>query len=255
MFILLSNCSAEEDRGVTAAVQAGFSDQSLTADGTELLDLELSNKLYSPTSSDTSSTIKKTLKRKYHDSYLDIGFAETTDNKPQCVICGKVLPNSSMFPAKMRRHFERVHPECKVKPTDFFRRKYIELRKVQKCILYHSKTVNEKALMASYLVSYRIAQVGEAHTVAENLIKPCVKDIIECMFDEKAAKVIDTIPLSNNTISRRIGDLADNVKSTLISLIKSTKFSLQMDESTDVAGLAILMVIVRYPYLDSFHED
>ncbi|GBM71989.1 hypothetical protein AVEN_269317-1 [Araneus ventricosus] len=49
--------SAEEDRGVTAAVQAGFSDESLTADATELLDLELSNKLHSSTSSDTSSTI------------------------------------------------------------------------------------------------------------------------------------------------------------------------------------------------------
>ncbi|GBO37834.1 hypothetical protein AVEN_9665-1, partial [Araneus ventricosus] len=55
MSILLSNCSAEEDRGVTAAVQAGFSDESLTADATELL--ELSNKLHSSTSSDTSSTI------------------------------------------------------------------------------------------------------------------------------------------------------------------------------------------------------
>ncbi|GBO41578.1 hypothetical protein AVEN_116120-1 [Araneus ventricosus] len=101
----------------------------------------------------------------------------------------------------MRRHFERVHPECKDKPTDFFRRKCIELGKVQKCISYHSKTVNEKALMTSYLVSYRIAQAGEAHTVAENLIKPCVKDIIECKFDEKAAKGIDTIPLSNDTTS------------------------------------------------------
>ncbi|GBM10388.1 hypothetical protein AVEN_169674-1 [Araneus ventricosus] len=28
-----------------------------------------------------------------------------------------------------------------------------------------------------------------------------------------------------------------------------------MDESTDVAGLAIIMVILLYPYLDSFHED
>ncbi|GBN06823.1 hypothetical protein AVEN_115952-1 [Araneus ventricosus] len=28
-----------------------------------------------------------------------------------------------------------------------------------------------------------------------------------------------------------------------------------MDESTDVAGLAILMLILLYPYLDSFHED
>ncbi|GBM02764.1 hypothetical protein AVEN_40830-1 [Araneus ventricosus] len=109
----------------------------------------------------------------------------------------------------MRRHFEEVHPECKDKPTDFYRRKYIELSKVQKCISHHSKTVNEKALMASYLVSYRIAQAGpqtEAQTVAENLIKPCVKDIIEYMLDEKAAKVIDTIPLPNDTISQRIGE-------------------------------------------------
>ncbi|GBM81844.1 hypothetical protein AVEN_107938-1 [Araneus ventricosus] len=106
MFILLSSCSAEEDRSVTSALQAGFSDESLTADATELLDLELSNKLYSPTSSDISSTMKKTLKRKYNDSYLDIVFAETTDNKSQCVIWGKVLPNSSMFQAKIRRHFE-----------------------------------------------------------------------------------------------------------------------------------------------------
>ncbi|GBL98183.1 hypothetical protein AVEN_268270-1 [Araneus ventricosus] len=49
--------SAEDDRGVTAAVQAGFSDESLTADATEFLDLELSNKLHSSTSSDTSSPI------------------------------------------------------------------------------------------------------------------------------------------------------------------------------------------------------
>ncbi|GBN12251.1 hypothetical protein AVEN_262784-1 [Araneus ventricosus] len=52
--------SAEEDRGFTAAVQVGFSDESLTADATELLDLELSNKMpIALLTSDTSSTIKK----------------------------------------------------------------------------------------------------------------------------------------------------------------------------------------------------
>ncbi|GBN78217.1 hypothetical protein AVEN_45098-1 [Araneus ventricosus] len=111
MSILLSNCSAKEDRGVTAAVQAGFSDESLTADATELLDLELSNKLQALLPRIQVPQLKKILKLKYHDSYLDIGFAETTDNKPQCVICVEVFPNSSMFPAKMRRHFEGVHPE------------------------------------------------------------------------------------------------------------------------------------------------
>ena len=125
---------------------------------------------------------EKGQQRKYSDSYLDIGFVETSDNKPQCVICGKVLPNSSMLPAKMSRRFEGVHPDCKDTPRDFFRRRYGELTKAQKILSYHSKTVNEKTLMASYLVSYRVAQAGEAHTIAENLIKPYVKDIVECML-------------------------------------------------------------------------
>ena len=56
--------------------------------------------------------------------------------------------------------------------------------------------------MASYSVSYRVAQVGEAHTTAENLIKPCVKDIVECMLDGKATELVGTIRLSNKTILR-----------------------------------------------------
>ena len=227
----------------------GFWTKSATVDSPEPLEV------LNQAPSGTSATGKGTVKRMYHDSYLDIGFVKISDNKPQCVICGKVLPNSSMFPAKMRSHFEGVHPDCKEKPSDFFRRKYGELTKAQKIITYHSTTVNEKALMASYLVSYRVAQAGEAHTIAENLIKPCVKDRAECMLNGRATELVGTVPLSNNTISRRIWDLAEDRKATLLSRINCTKFSLQMDESTDVAGLAILIVFVRYQCLESFQED
>lgn len=55
------------------------------------------------------------------------------------------------------------------------------------------KNCQQKGFDTSYLANYQIAQAGKAHTVAENLIKPCVKGIIECMFDEEVAKVIDTI--------------------------------------------------------------
>ena len=65
--------------------------------------------------------------------------------------------------------------------------------------------------MVSYLVSYRVAQAGEAHTIAENLIKPCLKDILEYTLDGKATELVGTVPLSNNTISRRIRDLAQDV--------------------------------------------
>jgi len=50
------------------------------------------------------------------------------------------------------------------------------------------------------MVSYRIAQKDEAHTIAETLIKPCVIDIVTCMLDDKFAKHLSMIALSNNTV-------------------------------------------------------
>ncbi|XP_023311639.1 zinc finger BED domain-containing protein 5-like [Anoplophora glabripennis] len=83
---------------------------------------------------------------------------------------------------------------------------------------------------------------GEAHTIGENLIKPCAVEMVKCMLDEKAAKELSKIPLSNDTVSRRIKDLSESIKRQLCSRLKSCDFALQIDESTDVAGLAVLLV-------------
>ncbi|KAL4149761.1 hypothetical protein QTP88_003629 [Uroleucon formosanum] len=167
----------------------------------------------------------------------------------------KVLPNSSMAPAKMRRHLESVHGELKEKNVEFFIRKRDELLKSINCMVQTTKTVNEKATEASYLVSYQIAQRGEAYTIAESLIKPCAMEMVKCMLDEKSAKEISKIPLSNDTVANRINDLAADIQNELIFRLKSCKFALQMDESTDVAGLAILIVIVRYQHESTLLED
>ena len=44
---------------------------------------------------------------KYSDSYLDFGFTfilRNGEEKPQCVICSKVLASESMLPNKLKRH-------------------------------------------------------------------------------------------------------------------------------------------------------
>lgn len=154
----------------------------------------------------------------------------------------------------MRCHFKKTHSDYEGKTIDYFKRKRTEILAVQNKIKTHVQTDNENTLNASYMVNCRIAQKGEAHTIGETIIKPCLIDIATCMLNEKSAIHLSTIPLSNHTVARRIADLATCVEKTLVSIIKYRKFALQMDESTDVAGLAILLVFVRYENMHSFEE-
>ena len=46
--------------------------------------------------------------------YLDFGFTFVLQNgeeKPQCVICSKVLASESMLPNKLKRHLKTSHPQ------------------------------------------------------------------------------------------------------------------------------------------------
>lgn len=67
----------------------------------------------------SSSTVSKTKKRKYDESYISFGFVDS-NGSPLCMLYSKLLPNSSMAPAKLRRHLETAHPESKDENKDFF---------------------------------------------------------------------------------------------------------------------------------------
>uniref|UniRef100_K7GDR9 DUF4371 domain-containing protein n=1 Tax=Pelodiscus sinensis TaxID=13735 RepID=K7GDR9_PELSI len=156
---------------------------------------------------------------------------------------------SCLVPAKLQRHFETNHPEYKDKDISFFKQK---LESLEKKI---AKSDNENATEASYKVSYRILLAEEAHTIGESLIKPCAKDIVMCMLDQESSKKL-AVPLSNNTVTRRIHDLAADIEKELIfRLHLCDAYALQLDESTDVAGLAVLLVFVRYDFNSSIEED
>ncbi|KAL1281206.1 hypothetical protein QQF64_000009 [Cirrhinus molitorella] len=142
-------------------------------------------------------------------------------------------------------------------PASFFQGKLEELQKKKKIIHSHSGLgASKNAQRASYLTSYRIAKRGMPHTIGENLCLPVAKDMVNCMLGEKAAKTLDKIPLSDNTVARRIDSISADILSQLISRIKNSEFfSLQVDESTDVANLSNLLVYVRYLFENTVHED
>ncbi|KAF7693189.1 hypothetical protein HF521_008505, partial [Silurus meridionalis] len=64
------------------------------------------------------------------------------------------------------------------------------------------------------------------------------------------------VPLSDGTVSRHITDMAQDIKCQLIDRVKkSGRYSLQLDESTDVSSIAQLLVFVRYIFEGKLHEE
>jgi len=75
-------------------------------------------------------------------------------------------------------------------------------------------------------------------------------------LEKKSAKIIKTIPLSNDTVSRRINDMAYDTKEQLVRRIRGSPcFGIQLDESANDAGLAQLIVFVRGIFQDEIFED
>ena len=81
--------------------------------------------------------------------------------------------------------------------------------------------MNVKGLEASYMVSYQVARTGKSHTIVEDFILPAAADMAGTMVGEKAQKTVQTMPPSNNTVSRRISDMAGDVLKQLLLCIQA----------------------------------
>lgn len=171
-----------------------------------------------------------------------------------CVLCLKPLAADSMRPNKLRRHLETTHPSHATKPLDFFKRKLAEYRQ-QEQRMVKAASVNCQAQIASYKVAYRIAQCKKPHTIAEQLILPAALDMVTAMMDEKSAAKLKTIPLSNDTIARRICDISNDLEDQLIQKIKEIRFALQVDEATDSNKDSLFISYVRFVNSESMCED
>ncbi|MBN3276736.1 SCND3 protein, partial [Polyodon spathula] len=66
------------------------------------------------------------------------------------------------------------------------------------------------------------------------------------LMGKSVSKKLKTIPLFNDTICRRILDMSDDIKKQMTERLSvSGYFALQLDEPTDLANHAILLVYLR----------
>ena len=67
-----------------------------------------------------------------------------------------------------------------------------------------------------------MAKCKKQHTIAEKIIKPCGEKMIETMIGLGAKKKMQQVSLSNDTIHRRIDDMAVHVCEQVSSEIKQS---------------------------------
>ena len=187
--------------------------------------------------------------RQYSEEYLQFGFIPSPSNVQlrMCLVCGKSFSNEAMKPSRLLDHLKSKHADKKDKPVSFFqdlKDKYGKRNTITSMMTNCSEQAG-RGLLASYKISYLIAKCGKPHTIAENLIIPAVKEIMSTMF-ANPVDIISNIPLSNNSVSRRINDMADELTGALVAELKSTKFALQIDESTLRDSEALLLGYVRF---------
>ncbi|KAL2103117.1 hypothetical protein ACEWY4_002285 [Coilia grayii] len=195
-------------------------------------------------SEETAEKRKKEAKskpRQYNDKYIVYGFTSTTSSElpqPQCFFCGEMLSNSAMKPAHLQRHQSTKHPSKVGRTQEYFKRKLTEFKAGQNTII-KATSVSNKALL--------VAQSKNPHSIVEQLILPAVTRMAEIMIDKKAAETFKKVPLSNNTVARRIDDMSLDIVGQVVNKIKQAgHFALQLDEMTDVSGEAQLLAFVRY---------
>ena len=115
---------------------------------------------------------------------------------------------------------------------------------------------HSNAVRASFVVVWKIACAKAPHCDGENLIKPASVEMARIMCGDAVANKLKVVPLSNDTIKRHIEELSRNVLQQTIAAIRhGERFSLQLDETTDIGSDAQLMVFVRYFDTNDFVEQ
>ena len=197
----------------------------------------------------------------YQSKFLDYGFTDITVNgiiQPQCVLCLQVLCNNALKDCKLKRHLETMHSKHCNEPRSFFERheKVAKRQRLDAPQQRHAVHSLRDMNMASLHVAWRVARCKKAHTIAEDLIKPAAIDMVKCIGGDEIVKKLQMIPLSNNTIQRRISMISEDICNQVIECIKQSGFfSLQLDESTDCSDAAQLLVYSRYQGNDDMQEE
>ena len=168
-------------------------------------------------------------KQKFNENYIQYGFTLIFDirkEKGQCVLCYKVLGHHSLKPSKLKLHRQKVYSNYKDKDVNFFKRKRDSVKRERFDSTGEFQQHFRSIVEASYVVSFMIAKQYKPYTIGEILIKPCASKMARIVLGEESEMKLQQIPLSNDTVQRRIVELSDNIKKEQV--VAEIKFTIRI---------------------------
>ena len=188
--------------------------------------------------------------RQYSVEYLKYGFVSAPQNQqqPMCLLCEKVFSNEAMKPSRLLEHLTKIHSDKVDKNIAYFQslREKFQKRKTIGNMFASTSQQSTDGLRASYNISLLIARSGKPHAIGEELILPAVREVLHTVVHKSPDQIMKAIPLSDNSVQRRVDEMAENIEETLCNILAATEFSLQIDESTLPGNESLLLAYVRF---------
>ena len=186
-------------------------------------------------------------KRQFKDSWELRFLVKEQSGRVLCLICNEMI--SVMKEYNVQRHYSTLHVTGYDKYTGEARRALLNdlksnLRKRQEKMFQLVKP-SSSTTIASCDVSLLMAKSKKAFSDGD-LIKRCAIAMGKAMGFNDAARGFEKIPLSHQTVARRVEELSNFVQEKVMNQIQQcVYFSLALDESTDIRDVSQLLVFVR----------
>jgi hypothetical protein len=140
-----------------------------------------------------------------------------------------------------KQKFEKHSCESRKIVCDQLKKKLFQ----QKALFTNETKQQQEALLASYFVTYELMKAKKALSDGE-LIKNCAIKMAEAFNENKVGNKFQTVPLSIQTVTRRLEDISNQISNNVKDIIaKCSYFSIALDESTDVSDTNQLLIFVR----------
>ena len=143
-------------------------------------------------------------------------------------MCMKTFSNASIKTSLLQRHLQTIHPDRKDRDLNYFKRlgENAKKQRLDKTEKQHQQLVG--IVTASYEIALLLAKNKKPHTIAEELIMPAAKVLVNHVIGDKAVSKLKRFLVSNNTIQRRITEMSTDLKEQVITEVQGSKYGFAM---------------------------